>query len=92
MSLSLQDYADQAVDAGAAPVSPQTPYGRAPQAPKKKRLKKEPTAPREIFLRPIYLCPELGRLSCRPGAYDAYELPSLYAGGTRKPYRFSEGG
>jgi hypothetical protein len=25
-----------------------------------------------------YTCPELGRTCARPGAYDAFDLPSLY--------------
>ena len=36
-----------------------------------------------------YTCPELGRTCHRPGAYDAFDLPSLYAD-VRKPYRFSK--
>jgi len=40
--------------------------------------------------RPPYLCPELGRTCTRPGAYDAFDLPSVYAG-VRLPYRFSQG-
>ena len=36
-----------------------------------------------------YHCPELGRTCMRPGAYDAFDLPSMYAG-ERKPYRFSK--
>lgn len=36
-----------------------------------------------------YKCPELGKTSFRPGAYDAFEIPSVYAG-VRKPYRFSK--
>ena len=35
----------------------------------------------------VYVCPELGRTSNRPNAYDAFDLPSVY-GGLRKPYRF----
>ena len=30
-----------------------------------------------IKRRPVYTCPELGRTSNRPGAYDAYDLPSV---------------
>ena len=36
-----------------------------------------------------YTCPELGRTVVRTGAYDAFDLPSLY-GDVRKPYRFSK--
>lgn len=43
----------------------------------------------EAMNRPVYLCPELGRTCRRPGAYDAYDLPSLY-NGELKPYRFSD--
>lgn len=37
--------------------------------------------------RPTYACPELGKTCNRPGAYDAFELPSLI-GSERRPYRF----
>lgn len=40
-------------------------------------------------IRTPYTCPELGRTCHRPGAYDAFDLPSLY-GDIRKPYRFSK--
>ena len=39
-----------------------------------------PKAENDLFKRPIYTCPELGRICMRPGAYDAYDLPSLYNG------------
>ena len=39
-----------------------------------------PKPENDLFLRPIYKCPELGRTCLRPGAYDAYDLPSLYNG------------
>lgn len=42
-----------------------------------------------LFERPAYTCPELGRTCTRPNAYDAYDLPSVYAG-ERRPYRFSQ--
>ena len=37
-----------------------------------------------------YYCPELGRTSNRPGAYDAFDKPSLDAGGNRHAYRFAK--
>ena len=48
-----------------------------------------PTPIPAAMKRPIYLCPELGKTCHRPGAYDAYALPSLYDG-VLKPYRFSD--
>lgn len=42
-----------------------------------------------LFKRPSYTCPELGRTCTRPNAYDAFNLPSLY-GNVRRPYRFSQ--
>lgn len=42
-----------------------------------------------LFKRPAYTCPELGRTCNRPNAYDAFDLPSIYAG-ERRPYRFSQ--
>lgn len=44
----------------------------------------------DLRKRPVYTCPELGRTCTRPGAYDAFEHPSIYAG-VRLPYRFSQG-
>lgn len=43
----------------------------------------------EIFKRDTYKCPELGRTCTRPGAYDAFDKPSIYAGQER-PYRFAQ--
>jgi len=68
------------------------PYGRTgytPVKPRQHKPRKTPAPAQEMFKRPIYLCPELGRTSNRPNAYDAYELPSIYAG-VRKPYRFAK--
>ena len=59
------------------------------QVTKSPRVRKVLAPVQEIFKRPVYLCPELGRTCTRPGAYDAYDLPSMYAG-VRKPYRFAE--
>jgi hypothetical protein len=74
---------------GASASAPRTEvYGRI-NSGYKPRLRKEPPPNPEIKKRPIYLCPELGRTCTRPGCYEAYDLPSLYAG-VRKPYRFSE--
>jgi hypothetical protein len=47
------------------------------------------TTPEGLWKRPTYSCPELGRTCFREGAYDAYDLPSIYAG-ERKPYRFGD--
>ena len=57
-----------------------------------KRKPRKPTPVQvqpEIFKRPTYSCPELGRTCTRPNAYDAYDLPSVY-GDVRRPYRFSQ--
>lgn len=43
----------------------------------------------DLFKRPVYTAPELGRTCDRPGAYDAFDLPSLFDG-QRKPYRFAD--
>ncbi len=53
------------------------------------RLRNNLPMPNEVLERPVYLCPELSRTCTRPGAYDAFDLPSIYAGKT-KPYRFAE--
>lgn len=44
--------------------------------------RKQPARPTgNALMSGAYSCPELGRTCCRPGAYDAFELPSLI--GTR---------
>lgn len=68
-------------------IQPETPTNhyyptKPPRTPKS-------TTPEGLWRRPTYSCPELGRTCYREGAYDAYELPSIY-GGERKPYRFSD--
>lgn len=50
---------------------------------------KTPSANSDPRSRPVYLCPELGRTCMRPGAYDAFDLPSLI-GDTRRPHRFQD--
>lgn len=58
--------------------------------PKNRKVKvKPPETTPEIISWPAYMCPELGRTCTRAGAYDAFDLPSVYAG-ERKPYRFSQ--
>ena len=59
------------------------------QAVKARLPRKTPAPALEIFKRPTYSCPELGRTSQRPGAYDAFDLPSLM-GQDRKPRRFRD--
>jgi len=79
-------------DSSADSVLPTTAYayGRPNEAkPHSPRLRKTPPPQLDVFRRPAYSCPELGRTSNRPGAYDAYDLPSIY-GGVCKPYRFAE--
>ena len=55
--------------------------------PRKKPSKPQPL--HKAATREPYTCPELGRTCDRPNAYDAFDLPSLYAG-ERKPYRFAD--
>lgn len=57
------------------------------QAPKTKQRKVTPVK-LPVQYTP-YKCPELGRTCLRPNAYDAFDLPSVYAG-ERKPYRFAD--
>ncbi len=51
--------------------------------------RKAKPAPMPIVKYTVYMCPELGRTCTRPNAYDAFDLPSIYAG-ERKPYRFAK--
>lgn len=52
--------------------------------PKEKRSARE-TVPEGLFKRETYKCPELGRTCHRPGAYDAFDLPSIIGQERRLP-------
>jgi len=73
--------------------TPSTSYGRHYGVPisqiAKPKFKKTPAPSSDLRSRPVYLCPELGRTCHRPGAYDAFQLPSLF-GDELKPHRFQD--
>lgn len=91
MSFETEEFGGGAVSfADRAPPKTTQVYGRINlNTLAKPRVRSGPPMPTEVSKRPVYLCPELGRTCNRPGAYDAYDLPSMYAG-KLKPYRFAE--
>ena len=68
-------------------------YGSDVQPPNQYRPKPVPkvkSRPNKINAKyTVYKCPELRQTCFRAGAYDAFELPSIF-GSERRPYRISQ--